>query len=95
MTDSDEGMSFHPALSSAHLLLILFLVSLQVYPNHVPGDSKPEAKGTPAALLLGYDVRVCRCQHAASLGNLPRERPPIGATALHNDPKEPCRNLTM
>lgn len=68
---------------------------LQVYPNYVPGDPEPEAEGTPAAFLLGYDVRICRRKHAAPPGNVPRERPSTGATALHNDPKEPCRNITM
>lgn len=68
---------------------------LQVYPNYVPGDPEPEAEGTPAAFLLGYDVRICRRKYVAPPGNFPRERPSTGATALHNDPKEPCRNITM
>lgn len=68
---------------------------LQVYPNYVPGDPEPEAEGTPAAFLLGYDVRICRRKYVAPLGNLPGERSSTGATALHNDPKEPCRNITM
>jgi len=68
---------------------------LQVYPNYVPGDPESEAEGTPAAFLLGYDVRICRRKYVAPPGNFPRERPSTGATALHNDPKEPCRNITM
>lgn len=70
-------------------------VSPQVYPHHVPGDSEPAAEGTPAALLLGYDVRICRCQHAAPPGDLSGERPPTGATALHNDPEEQCRDAAL
>lgn len=74
---------------------VLSHVSPQVYPHHVPGDSEPAAEGTPAALLLGYDVRICRCQHAAPPGDLSGERPPTGATALHNDPEEQCRDAAL
>lgn len=62
--------------------------SLQVHSHHVPRYTKSPAEGEPATLLLGYDVRVCRCQHAATAGDLLRKRPSAGAAALHHDPEQ-------
>lgn len=63
-------------------------LSLQIHPHDVPRHSKPPAEGEPAAFLLGYDVRVCRCQHVAVAGDFLRKRPSAGAAALHHDPEQ-------
>lgn len=63
-------------------------VSLQIHSYHVPRHTKSSAEGEPAAFLLGYDVRVCRCQHAATARDLLRKCPSAGAAALHHDPEQ-------
>lgn len=84
--------------SSLTLFLLSFLSAsapLQVHQNNVSGHPEPQTKGEPATLLLGHDVRVCRCQHAPSTGDISGKRSTAGAPALHHDPEEPGRNATV
>lgn len=58
---------------------------LQVYQDTVSGHHVASAEGAPTALVLGHDVRICRRQHAATLGDFPGVGPAAGPAALHHD----------
>lgn len=84
--------------SSLILSLLSFLSAsapLQVHQNNVSWHPESQAKGEPATLLLGHDVRVCRCQHAPSTGDISGKRSTAGSPALHHDPEEPGRNAAV
>ena len=68
---------------------------LQVHQDAVPGRHVAPAEGAPAAVVLGHDVRVRRCQHAASVGDVPGVRTSAGPAALHHDPGEPGRDAAV
>lgn len=87
---------------SVYSSFMLYLLSfpspsapLQVHQNNVSWHPEPQTKGEPATLLLGHDVRVCRCQHASSTGDISGKRSTTGSSALHHDPEEPGRNAAV